>query len=379
MELQDAYLVDAVRSPIGRRNGALAAIRGDEAAAQVLNALLNRNGISPAAVEDLQLGCATQMGEQGWNLARQVVLVAGWPETVPGATVDRQCGSSLQATMSLATAIMAGQLDLAVAGGIEMMSRVAMGSSGGDLSPLLDSYGLVPQGVSAELIATDWQISRLDMDAYALESHRRAAAAQDAGWFEREIVPVVVDGRVFARDEAIRRDSDLARLQALKPAFGDGGQVTAGNSSQIVDGVSGALLASATAVKRLGLRPRARLISFGVAGVDPVRMLHGNPEAVAKALERAGLSLTDMAVIEANEAFASVVIQFLRDCGLEERVGDVNPVGGGISLGHPLGATGTRILATLLSELERRQARYGLATMCVALGQAIACVVERVE
>jgi acetyl-CoA acyltransferase len=378
----DAFIIDAVRSPIGKRAGSLSAIRGDEAAAQVLDALLVRVDCPAAELEDVQLGCATQVGEQGWNLARAVPLIAGWPETVCGATVDRQCGSSATTAMSVASAIMAGQLDLAIAGGVEMMSRVPMGSSGGDPSSLLyERFELIPQGISAEVIAREWEISRESQDLYALESHIRAARAQDEGRFTREIVPVTLpDGEVVAADEAIRRDTSLERLAALKPVFVDIGTVTAGNSSQIVDGVSGALVASAAAVDRLGFEPRARFVSFGLAGVDPHRMLHGNPLACERALRRAGLDYDDVAVIEVNEAFASVVLQFLKDTGLEERwrQGDVNGVGGGISLGHPLGATGTRLLATALSELERRQERYALISMCVALGQAVAYVIERV-
>jgi acetyl-CoA acyltransferase len=377
-----AYIVDAVRSPIGKKNGTLSKIRGDELGAQVLNGLVARHDLDPAEIEDVQMGCVTQIGEQAWNLARMTTLVAGWPDTVCGTTVDRQCGSSMQTNFSCATAVQAGQLDLVVSAGVEMMSRVAMGSNGGDLSPkLLEAYEIVPQGISAEVIAEEWGLAREELDAYSLESHRRALAAIDAGRFENEIVPIELTnphvGVRFAVDETPRADTSAEKLAALQPAFLPDGKVTAGNSSQIVDGAAAVLIASEAACSRLGLEPRARFVSFGLAGVDPHRMLHGNPQACAKALAKAGIGWDDVAVIEINEAFASVVLQSVRDSGLEERLDDVNPNGGGISLGHPLGATGARITATLLNELERREARYAVATMCIGFGQAIAAVVER--
>jgi acetyl-CoA acetyltransferase family protein len=379
----DALIIDAVRSPIGKKNGSLASIRGDELAAQVLNGLVERHDLDPAEIEDVQLGCVTQIGEQGWNLGRMIPLVAGWPESVCGTTVDRQCGSSMQTNFSAATAISAGQLDLVVSAGVEMMSRVPMGSNGGDLSDkLLERWEIVPQGISAEVLADEWGFSREELDAFSLESHRRAAVAADEGRFDDEIVPIDVTnphtGVVFSVDETPRRDTSLEALAALKPAFLPEGKVTAGNSSQICDGAAAVLVASERAADRLGLQPRARFVSFGLAGVDPHRMLHGNPQACEKALARAGLTWDDISVIEVNEAFASVVLQFARDAGLEERWDDINPNGGGISLGHPLGATGARITATLVNELERRDERYGIATMCIGFGQAIACVVERV-
>src|SRR6266850_4691240 len=386
----DALIIDAVRSPIGKKNGTLSSIRGDELAAQVLNGLVSRHDLDPAEIDDVQLGCVTQVGEQGWNLGRMVPLVAGWPESVCGTTVDRQCGSSMQTNFNAATAISSGQLDLVVSAGVEMMSRVPMGSNGGDLSDkLLDRWEIVPQGISAEVIADEWGFSREELDAYSLESHRRAIAAIDSGKFEREIVPVEVPGELqpagaavattrFVVDETPRRDTSAEKLAALAPAFRPDGRVTAGNSSQICDGAAGVLIASESAASRLGLEPRARFVAFGLSGVDPHRMLHGNPEACSKALSKAGLTWDDIAVIEVNEAFASVAVQFMRDAGLTERWADVNPNGGGISLGHPLGATGARVTATLLNELERRNARYGIATMCIGFGQALACVVERV-
>ncbi|HZS31510.1 MAG TPA: thiolase family protein [Gaiellaceae bacterium] len=392
--MTDAFIVDAVRSPIGKRNGTLSHIRGDELSAQVVNALVERNSVDPAEIEDVQWGCVTQIDEQAWNIGRNVALTAGWPVSVAGTTVDRQCGSSMQTNFNAATAVMAGQLDLVVSGGVEMMSRVPMGSNNGSMSPLVhERYDIVMQGISAEEIAKQWGFTREELDRISYESHQRAARATDEGRFEKEIVPIELDvpeegdggaptvTRVrFAVDEAVRRETTLEKMASLQPAFIPDGVVTAGNSSQIVDGSAAVLVASESKAAELGLTPRARFVSFGVVGVEPHLMLHGNPEASAKALAKAGLTWDDMDVIEVNEAFASVVAQFNADAGLKERyeAGDVNPNGGGISLGHPLGATGARITATLVSELERRQARYGLATMCIGFGQAIAAVIERV-
>jgi acetyl-CoA acetyltransferase family protein len=395
----NALIVDAVRSPIGRRNGTLSHIRGDELSAQVLNGMLSRSDVDPAEIEDVQWGCVTQIEEQAWNIGRNVALTAGWPVSVCGTTVDRQCGSSMQSNFNAAAAVWSGQLDLVVAGGVEMMSRVPMGSNRGSMSPLVhERHDIVMQGISAEAIAKQWNLSREQLDRISYESHMRAARAIDEGRFEREIIPVELDvpsapgsdgdedggtatlTRVrFAVDEAVRRETTLEKMATLQPAFIPDGVVTAGNSSQIVDGSAAVLLASEKKASQLGLEPRARFLSFGIAGVDPHVMLHGNPEACDKALAKAGLSWDDIEVVEVNEAFASVVGQFLADTGLGERyeAGDVNPNGGGISLGHPLGATGARITATLVSELERRNARYGLACMCIGFGQAIAGVVER--
>jgi acetyl-CoA acyltransferase len=387
--MADALIVDAVRSPIGRRGGSLSEIRADELAAKVLNGLVDRLDVDAGEVEDVQMGCVTQVGEQALNVGRQAVLVAGWPETVCASTIDRQCGSSLQAAFNGAAAIQAGHLDVVVAAGVEHMTRVPMGSNLGELGwaavneKIGERWPIVPQGISAEVLAEEWELSRDALDAYSYESHRRAVAAIDEGRFEREIVPVEVGAGgavvLFAVDETPRRDTSPEKLAALQPAFKADGVVTAGNSSSIVDGSAAMLLASEDAVERLGLEPRARFVSFGLSGVDPYRMLHGNPQACARALSKAGLTWDDISVIEVNEAFASVALQFLADTGLHERweAGDVNPNGGGISLGHPLGATGARITATLVNELDRRQARYGIATMCIGQGQAIAGVVER--
>ncbi len=377
----NGYIVDAVRAPIGRKNGTLSVLRGDDLAAQVLNGLLGRHDLDPAEIEDVQMGCVTQIGEQGWNVGRMAVLAAGWPVTVSATTVDRQCGSSMQTNFNAATAVMAGQLDLVVSAGVEMMSRVPMGSNGGSISErVTERYDIVMQGTSAELLADEWTLTREELDTYSLESHRRALAASDSGRFDREIIPIELPEPAqvwFAVDEAPRRETSAEALTALPPAFRPDGVVTAGNSSQIVDGSAAVLIASETAVQRLGLEPRGRFVSFGIAGVDPTRMLHGNPRAMENAVSKAGLTMDDMAVIEINEAFASVVLQTAQDLHLEERMDDVNPNGGGISLGHPLGATGARITATLLSELERRDARFGIASMCVGFGMAIAGVVER--
>jgi acetyl-CoA acetyltransferase family protein len=387
--MRDALIIDAVRSPIGKRNGTLASVRADELAAQVLDGLAKRLDLDPGAVEDVQMGCVSQVGEQALNVGRVASLIAGWPETVCATTVDRQCGSSMQAAMNAAAAIQAGHLDLVVAAGIENMSRVPMGSNLGEAGwsgfseKLLDQWQIVPQGISAEVIAEEWGLSREALDEYSYESHMRAVRAIDEGRFEREIVPVEVSnphvGVLFAVDETPRRDTTLEKMATLPSAFKEDGVVTAGNSSAIVDGAAAMLVASEERASALGLDPRARFVSFGIAGVDPYRMLHGNPQACDRALANAGLAWDDMAVIEVNEAFASVVLQFVHDTGLGDRMDDVNPNGGGISLGHPLGATGARITATLLSELDRRQAQYGIATMCIGQGQAIAAVIERLS
>jgi acetyl-CoA acyltransferase len=387
--VSDALVVEAIRTPIGRRNGALAGVRAEELAAQALNGLTGRLDLDPAEIEDVQMGCVSQVGEQALNVARMSALVAGWPETVCGASIDRQCGSSMQAALVAASTVQAGHLDVVVAAGVESMSRVPMGSNltaGGfeGFSPkLYERWEVVPQGISAEVIAEEWNLPREALDEYSFESHRRAVAAIDEGRFEREIVPVEVGATgaavLVGVDENPRRDTSLEKLAALPAAFKEGGRITAGNSSAIVDGAAAMLVTSEAAALRLGLEPRARFVSFGLAGVGPYRMLHGNPLACERALAKAGLGWDDIAVIEVNEAFACVVLQFLQDTGLHERwvAGDVNPNGGGVSLGHPLGATGARITATLLAELDRREARYGVASMCIGQGQAIAAVLER--
>ena len=380
----EALIVDAVRSPIGRRNGSLAGTRGDELAAQVLNGLVARHDLDPAEVEDVQMGCVTQIGEQGWNIGRMAPMVAGWPETVCGTTVDRQCGSSMQTNFNAAAAIWAGQLDVVVSAGVEMMSRVPMGSNGGDLSDKLhERWQIVPQGISAEALASEWNLSREALDAFSLESHRRAIARDRRRQASRTRSSRSRSGpqappccsRSTRRRAATRRPRSSPRSSPRSCRTGSSPRATRARSSTAPRRCS---CTSEAAAGRLGLEPRARFVSFGLSGVDPYRMLHGNPEACRKALEKAGLGWDDISVIEVNEAFASVVLQFAHDAGLEDRFADINPNGGGISLGHPLGATGARVTATLLNELERREARYGIACMCIGFGQAIAAVVERV-
>jgi acetyl-CoA acetyltransferase family protein len=322
----DALILDAVRSPIGRRNGTLASLRADELAAQVLDGLVRRHDFDAGEIEDVQMGCVSQVGEQALNVGRTAALMAGWPETVCATTVDRQCGSSMQCAFNGSAAVWSGQLDLVVAAGVESMSRVPMGSNLGPAGfsfseQLTDRWQIVPQGISAEVLADEWDLSREDLDAYSLESHRRAVAAIDEGRFDHEIVPVEVSnphvGLLFGIDETPRRDTSAEKLAALPPAFREDGRVTAGNSSQIVDGAAAVLLASERKASELGIEPRARFVSFGLSGVDPYRMLHGNPQACEQALRRAGLGWDDISVIEVNEAFASVVLQFLRTptCG----------------------------------------------------------------
>lgn len=376
----DALIIDAVRSPIGRRNGTLAKIRGDELSAQVVNALLERNGVEPAAVEDVQWGCVTQVDEQAWNIGRNVALTAGWPVEVAGTTVDRQCGSSMQTNFNAAAAVWSGQEDLVVSGGVEMMSRVPMGSNSGSMSDKVhERFQIVMQGISAELIADRWELSREALDRYSYESHMRAARAIDEGRFVGEIVPIELVnphvGFTFDTDEAVRRETTLEKMAELQPAFVPDGKVTAGNSSQIVDGAAAVLIASERKAGELGLKPRARFLSFGVVGVDPTLMLHGNPAACEKALAKAGLGWDDMAVIEVNEAFASVVVNWMRAHRVDPARVNVN--GGAIALGHPVGSTGSRLITTALHELERTGGGTALVSMCAGGALATATILER--
>jgi acetyl-CoA acetyltransferase family protein len=386
---REPVIVGAVRTPVGRRNGGLAGLHAVDLGAAALRALVDRGGIDPGRVDDVIMGCVSQIGEQAVNVARNAWLAAGLPEEVPATTIDRQCGSSQQAVQFAAQGIMAGGYDLVVAGGVESMSRVPMGSTmsgpGVPFGPTMsDRYQgrLVPQGISAELITEKWGLTREEQDAFALRSHQRAAAAQDAGRFDRQLVPVEVPGpdgtSTWVRaDEGIRRDTSMEKLAGLKPAFRPDGQVTAGNSSQISDGAAALLLASRAVAERLGLRPQARFVSFALAGVDPVLMLTGVIPATEKVLERAGLHLPDMDVVEINEAFASVVLAWGRE--LKPDWERVNPGGGAIALGHPLGASGARIMTDLLAELARRGGRYGLQVMCEGGGMANATVLERLD
>ena len=390
--MASAVIVDAVRTATGRKNGQLRGWHAADLAASVLRAVVERNDLDPALVDDVVMGCVMQVGEQGLNVGRNAVLAAGWPESVPAVTVDRQCGSSQQALHFAAQGVMAGAYDVVVAAGVESMTRVPMGVSmqvgGMPFGPTVfaryaEAGGLVPQGLSAELIAERWQLTRDDLDAFGARSQQRAAAARSAGRFAGEIVPVPVrddngheTAAVAAADEGIRPDTTVEVLAGLKPSFKpDGGLVTAGNSSQIADGASAALLMSEERCASLGLTPRARVVSFALAGVDPVIMLTAPIPATAKVLERAKLALDDIDLIEINEAFASVVLAWERE--VHPDMDRVNVNGGAIALGHPLGASGTRLLATLLSELERTGGRYGLQLMCEGGGLANATVIER--
>jgi acetyl-CoA acetyltransferase family protein len=384
-----AVIIDAVRTPLGRRNGQLRDWHPVDLAAETLKALVDRNGVDPACVDDVILGCVMQVGEQAINVARNAVLAAGWPETVPGTTVDRQCGSSQQAAHFAAQGVIAGAYDVVVAGGVEAMTRVPMGSSMADgkygwpFGPAVgaryaDQGGLVPQGISAELVADKWDLSRIELDEFGARSQQLAAVATEQGRFEREMIAVLgADGSTVTRDEGLR-DTTVESLAKLKPSFRseeDGGRITAGNSSQITDGASAALIMSEEKAAELGLKPRARFVDFAVAGADPRLMLTAPIPATQKVLDRAGLSIGDIDVIEINEAFASVVLAWQQELKADWETVNVN--GGAIALGHPLGASGTRLLATLLHELERVEGRYGLETMCEGGGLANAMIIER--
>ena len=387
--MANAVVVDAVRTPIGRRNGALREWHPADLAACVLKALADRNGLEPALVDDVVMGCVSQTGEQALNVARSAVLAAGLPESVPATTVDRQCGSSQQAVHFAAQGVMAGAYEVVIAAGVESMTRVPMGSTilsgpGKPFGPAVarryrKAGGLVPQGVAAERVAERWALERDELDAYSFESHRRAARATDEGRFAREIVAVDLDperpGRKLAVDEGIRRDTSPEALAALKPAFVADGRITAGNSSQLSDGAAAVLVMSEERAVTLGLVPRARFVAFGLAGVDPVEMLTAPSPATKAVLQRAGLELDDVDVAEVSEAFASVVLAWARD--QEADLSRVNPNGGAIALGHPLGCSGARMLATLVNELERSGGRFGLQVMCEGGGLANAMVIER--
>ncbi len=376
--MASAYVVDGLRTPFGRRGGALAGVRPDDLATVPLMTVVERSGIDPQAIEDVRLGVSTQVGEQGLNLGRLLPLAAGLPDTVPGATVNRMCGSSLETFNQCAQAIMAGTHDVMVAAGVESMSRVPMMSDGAGLNPrLLERYDIVPQGLSAELIAARWHFDRAALDAFSLESHRRALAAQASGRFAAEIVPVAMGaGDPVSQDEGPRADTSLEKLAALKTAFKADGVVTAGNSSQLTDGAGALLLASEQGLRHHNLQPRARVVGMALSGVDPVIMLTGPIPATHRVLERTGLRLEDMDVIEINEAFASVVLAWGAE--LHPDWSRVNPNGGAIALGHPLGASGARLVLTALHELEARQGRYALITMCIGWGMGIATIIERV-
>ncbi|HEX4491708.1 MAG TPA: acetyl-CoA C-acetyltransferase [Acidimicrobiia bacterium] len=382
--MTEAYIVDAVRSPVGRRGGGLAGVHPADLGAHSIRALVERTGIDPAAVDDVVFGCVDTIGPQAGDIARTCWLAAGLPDEVPGTTVDRQCGSSQQAVHFAAQAVMSGTSDLVVAGGVQNMSMIPISSAMtaaeplGFENPFVGSKGWearygtqeVSQFRAAEMIAEKWNVTRDDMEAFALESHRRAAQAQDEGRFDREIV--ALDG--VAADEGVRRDTSIERMQKLKTLV-DGGRLTAAVSSQISDASAALLIASEAAVKAHGLKPRARIHHLSVRGADPIWMLTAPIPATAHALARSGMSLDEIDLVEINEAFASVVLAWEREVGYDPAKLNVN--GGAIALGHPLGATGARLMTTLLAELERTGGRYGLQTMCEGGGQANVTIIER--
>jgi acetyl-CoA acyltransferase len=378
--VKEAVIVEALRTPSGRRGGELAGTHPVDLLAHVLRALVERTGVDSGAIDDVIAGCVSQVGEQSLNVARSAALAAGFPVRIPGTTVDRQCGSSQQALAFAAQGVQAGAYACAIACGVESMSRVPLGASfmqgpGAPFGPaVLERFGgrLVDQGESAELVAERWNLTREELDAYSLESHRRAARATDAGRFAAQMVPV----GALASDEGIRRDTSLEKLAALRPAFREGGKITAGNSSQISDGAAAMLVCERGFAERAGLRPRARVLASVAIGDDPILMLAAPIPATAMVLERAGLKLDDVGLIEINEAFASMVLAWQRETGAEFERTNVN--GGAIALGHPLGATGARLTAVLLAELERRGERYGLQVMCEGGGMANATIFERI-
>ncbi len=386
-QLREAVIVEALRTPIGRRNGKLKDWHPVDLLAQVLSTLVKKTGLDASLVDDVIVGCVSQVGEQSLNVGRNAVLAAGFPESVPGTTIDRQCGSSQQAIHFAAQGVMSGAYDIAIAAGVESMSRIPMGSNtqgpGAPFGPLmLERYDhkLVHQGISAELIATRWELSRGDLDALSLESHRRAAHATEAGYFASQIVPFQVkneDGTTstFARDEGIRADTSLEKLAGLKPSFKPDGTITAGNSSQISDGAAALLIMERSTAERLGYRPLARFVSFAVAGDDPIFMLTAPIPATRKILAKSGLTLDQIDLVEINEAFASVVLAWQHETRADMQKVNVN--GGAIAVGHPLGASGARLATVLVHELVRRGGRYGLQTMCEGGGMANATIIER--
>jgi len=385
--MREAVIVDAVRTAVGRRNGRLKDWHPVDLMAQVLSAVVQRTGIDAGLVEDVIVGCVMQVGEQSLNIGRNAALAAGFPETVPGTTVDRQCGSSQQAIHFAAQGVISGAYDVVIAGGVEAMTRVPMGSSaqgpGAPFGPLmLKRYNneLVHQGISADLIAQKWELTRAELDAFSLESHRRAAQATAEGRFKSQILPIPVkneDGTtsMFEQDEGIRSDTSLEKLASLKPAFKPDGLITAGNSSQISDGAAAVLIMERATAERLGLKPRARFVAFSLAGDNPILMLTGPIPATFKVLDRAGLKLDQIDLVEINEAFASVVLAWQRETGAD--MSKVNVNGGAVAIGHPLGASGARLTTFLLNELERTGGRYGLQTICEGGGMANGMIIER--
>jgi acetyl-CoA acyltransferase len=394
--MREAVIVDAVRTPMGRgkQTGALHGCHPVDLAARILKALIERTGVDPAEIEDVIMGCVSQVGDQSLNVGRNAALAAGFPETVCGTTVDRQCGSSQQALHFAAQGVMAGAYDVVVAAGVESMSRVPMGASAsvagapfGSMmtkryqeADLYGAAGLIPQGLSAEIIADRWKLSRRALDEISLASHQNAAAATRNGWFKNEIVPVEIkhaDGgtEAIATDEGIRADATIEKLSSLAPAFKSDGVITAGNSSQITDGSAAVLVMEKQKALAMGLRPRARFVSFALGACDPVIMLTAPIPATRNVLKRANLSLKDMDAVEINEAFAPVVLAWTKD--LDADLSKVNLNGGAIALGHPLGCSGARLMTTLVNVLERTGGRYGLQTMCEGGGMANATIIER--
>jgi acetyl-CoA acyltransferase len=379
--MREVVIAEAVRTPVARRNGALKDVHPVVLGAMALRELAQRTKIDPAVIEDVVFGCVSQVGEQSLNVARNVVLQAGFPVSVPATTVDRQCGSGQQAIHFAANLISSGVCDVTIAGGVESMTRVQMGSSsaGGEgpfPASLLEVYPITHQGVSAEMIAAKWSIPRDEIDEFSLRSHQLAAKAQDACYFDRETFALSLpDGASFARDDGIRRDTTLEKLAMLQPVFKPDGVVTAGGSSQVSDGAAALLLTTPEKAAELGLTPRARIVAQKVVGVDPVMMLTGPIPATQQILARAGLTVDEVDLFEVNEAFAPVVLAWKRE--LHPDMERVNVNGGAIALGHPLGASGARLMTTLLHELERRGARYGLQTMCCGGGLGTATIIER--
>jgi len=380
--LSDAVIVDAIRTPIGKKQGTLASVRSDELGVIVLNKLIERTGIDPVIIDDVVTGCVTQTGEQGANVSRNIVLSAGLPVSVPGTSVNRLCASSSQAFVNGCMSVMTGLMDVVAVLGVESMNRVPMGSDVGPFNPRMnDRFALVPQGMSAELIAEKWELSREQMDAFALMSQERAMAAVSNGDFDREVTPVGVIGSdgssvLLERDETPRA-TKLEKLAKLKASFKEDGVTTAGNSSQISDGAAGMLVTTPAKARELGLKPRARLVTAAAAGVCPTIMLTAPIPATHKALAKAGLSLDDIGPVEINEAFASVAVACGIDLGLDWV--QTNVRGGAMGLGHPLGATGARLLVTLLHLMEDRDDRYGLMTLCIGFGQGHAVILEKLS
>ena len=379
--MRDAVIVGAVRTPVGKRNGALSGVHPVDLSAHVLRSLAERTGIDPSVVDDVIWGCVGQVGEQTLDIARNAVIAAGWPQGVPGVTVDRQCGSSQQSVHFAAAGLIAGQYDVVVAGGVESMSRVPMGASIIGQNPfgsaLEGFYGNVPpnQGIGAEMIADRWGLSRTQLDEFALASHEKAAAAQDEGRFAAQLAPVTLaDGTVAGTDEGVRRGGTLETLAKLKPAFRPDGVIHAGNSSQISDGSAALLLTTSEKAAELGLTPLARIHTAVLAADDPVIMLTAPIPATKKALTRSGLRLDEIGVFEVNEAFASVPLAWLAEIGAEAKTLNVN--GGAIALGHPLGGSGARLMTTLVYHMKDNGVRYGLQTMCEGGGQANATILE---